>query len=403
MSVKRVLLVVVVVTLFTAASCGGSGNDTSSTAGSTTTAATGGPTTTSAPTVTVSSQVMPYTSSVYADQAHWLCWPDRAGDPCQRDLGATTVAADGSTKPDPFQPATDPKVDCFYVYPTISSDPEVNSDLVPGVAENLVAEAQAARFRSQCRLYAPVYRQVTLAGLFGKTSTDAAREIAYGDVADAWHQYLANDNHGRGVILIGHSQGSGVLTRLISEQIDPSPSERALLVSALLIGSPVVVPDGKDVGGDFTHVPLCRKEGQTGCAINYSTFAADSPPADTSFFAKDRSGKGRAGCTNPAALAGGSGELDSYVGAGGKLVDASIKASITTQYLHYAGWASASCVRTGPFDYLAVTLPTASGDPRPHHIDPLPTADWGLHLVDMDLFMGNLLADVHAQIAAYHH
>ena len=400
MASKRCVVLVVAGTLF-AAACGGSGSDSSTRPA--TTAATGGSTSTVAvgSTDTVASQVTPYSSSVYADSAHWLCLPDRSDDPCHHDLDATTVAADGSGTPDPFTPATDPTVDCFYVYPTISSDPEVNSDLVPGVAENLVAEVQAARFRSVCRLYAPVYRQVTLAGLFGKSSSDAAREIAYGDVADAWHQYLANDNKGRGVVLIGHSQGAGVLTRLIKEQIDPSPSERKLLVSALLIGSPVVVPDGKDVGGDFVHVPLCRTAGQVGCALNYSTFAADAPPPATSFFAKPRSGAGRAGCTNPAALAGGVGQLDSYVGKAGKLVDASLKGSVTTPYLHYTGWASAACVRSGPFDYLAVTLPTDPADVRPHHIDAVPTADWGLHLVDMDLFMGNLLSVVKAQVAAF--
>ena len=40
--------------------------------------------------------------------------------------------------------------------------------------------------------------------------------IGYDDVVDAWNYYLAHENHGRGVVLVGHSQGSGVLTGLIA-------------------------------------------------------------------------------------------------------------------------------------------------------------------------------------------
>ena len=42
--------------------------------------------------------------------------------------------------------------------------------------------------------------------------------LAYNDVLDAWNYYLKNDNGGRGVVLVGHSQGSGVLTQLITQR-----------------------------------------------------------------------------------------------------------------------------------------------------------------------------------------
>ena len=53
----------------------------------------------------------------------------------------------------------------------------------------------------------------------GGATADAAA-IAYGDVRDAWRDYLAHDNHGRGVVLIGHSQGAGMLTQLVKREID---------------------------------------------------------------------------------------------------------------------------------------------------------------------------------------
>ena len=84
---------------------------------------------------------------------------------------------------------------------------------------------------------------------------------------------------GRGVILIGHSQGAGVLTQLIKNEIDPNPVLRDRLVSAMLLGTSLQVPVGQDVGGDFENVPLCRKHHQTGCAISYGSFRSDGSAA----------------------------------------------------------------------------------------------------------------------------
>ena len=86
----------------------------------------------------------------------------------------------------------------------------------------------------------------------------AALDLAYGDVLSAWQDYMAHYNNGRGVVLIGHSQGTMMLIRLVTSEIDPNPSVRARLVSALLIGGNVKVAVGQDVGGDFQNVPACR-------------------------------------------------------------------------------------------------------------------------------------------------
>ena len=92
------------------------------------------------------------------------------------------------------------------------------------------------------------------------------RALAYDDVLDAWNYYLQHDNNGRGVVLIGHSQGSGVLTQLIRNEIDGKPVQ-SRLISALLLGTSLAVPKGKDVGGAFQHVPLCHSATDTGCVI----------------------------------------------------------------------------------------------------------------------------------------
>ena len=85
----------------------------------------------------------------------------------------------------------------------------------------------------------------------------ADRTLGYNDVLDAWNHYLKHDNNGRGVVLIGHSQGSGVLSQLIRNEIDGKPIQ-SRIISALLLGTNVAVPKGKDVGGAFKQLPLCR-------------------------------------------------------------------------------------------------------------------------------------------------
>src|SRR5262249_975974 len=178
-----------------------------------------------------------YRSPLYADPANWLCRPDK-DDVCDHDLDATIVKANGHTSIERWRPARHPKFDCFYVYPTISTDPGHNSDRVPGADQELsVVRQQAARLGSVCRVFAPVYRQITLTSLLAGTTTPSDAAMAYADVLDAWKHYVANDSDGRGVLLIGHSQGASLLTALIKNEIDPNPDLRGRLVSAMLLGT----------------------------------------------------------------------------------------------------------------------------------------------------------------------
>ncbi len=169
------------------------------------------------------------------------------------------VPAHGATTIQDARAGASSAFDCFYVYPTVSTESSDNADLRVQAAEVGTAIAQAARFSQVCRVWAPMYRQVTLAGLVRELSAGAdlqADTVAYDSLLSAWQDYLAHDNHGRPVIFIGHSQGAAMLIRLLASQVDPDPALRARTVVAILAGGNVTVPIGKTVGATFRHLPL---------------------------------------------------------------------------------------------------------------------------------------------------
>ena len=342
----------------------------------------------------------------YRQDASWLCRPGRS-DACTANQDATVINADGSRSVETFAADRHPKFDCFYVYPTVSLDPTPNSDMTVGPDERAVAAFQAARFTKHCRVFAPMYRQVTLSALQallqGKTVT-ADRAMAYADVKAAWDDYLKRDNHKRGVVLIGHSQGSGIIKALLAQAIEGTPAQK-LLISAMIPGTNVAVPAGRVVGGDLKSTPLCQSADQTGCVVAYVTFRADAPPPANSRFGTVPQPGMVAACVNPAALAGGAAVTDAYLGARGAGL-ASLPmgawtrdaAPVTTPFVKVPGLISAACSDTGAFHYLGVTINADPADPRTDTIvgdvvvGGVTLKDWGLHLIDMPVEMGNLVA-----------
>src|ERR1700683_5152901 len=158
----------------------------------------------------------------------WLCRPGVSDNPCTGNLTTTVVRANGTTYVQHARAAKNPPIDCFYVYPTVSTQPTANANLHIDPQERAVAIAQASRFSQVCRVYAPMYPQLTLSAI-SKGIRPQSAAIAYLGVLSAWNDYLAHYNKGRGVVLIGHSQGASLLIALIKREIDPNPSDRHLL------------------------------------------------------------------------------------------------------------------------------------------------------------------------------
>jgi len=336
----------------------------------------------------------------------WLCKPGVSPDPCVGSLQTTVIDSAGQSHVENPRNAKKPKIDCFYVYPTVSDDKTENSDLSIDPEEKAIALYQASRFSQRCRVFAPMYRQLTLQGL-GSTPPASALLTAYGDVRAAWKEYMRRYNKGRGVVLIGHSQGSGMLEELVHQKIDPYPAARRRLVSAILLGGNVTVQQGRGIGGIFKHIPGCHTPRRTACVIAFSTFN-DTPPDDAIFgkgpgvlsqaFNQPEPPNLQVLCTNPAALRGGSAPLDTLsptspfpgtIGAGIKVLYNGAPPTAPTPWVTPADHFTGACVQSNGANVLLIS---PVGGAR--QLLPTPDKRWGLHLADVNIALGNLVDDV---------
>jgi hypothetical protein len=344
----------------------------------------------------------------YSKASSWLCLPGRS-DTCAKPLPTTALNpnAYGSNGLSPV--ATNPAVDCFYVYPTVSGDRGMNSDLTPDASETSAVQSQFARFAGVCRTFAPLYRQLTVSAIAASalgTDLTAPGAIAYRDVAAAWRRYLAVHNKGRPFVLIGHSQGSAMLQELIRREIEGKPAARQML-RAIIPGFNVLVPQGRRVGGTFKSTPLCASPSETGCVMSWVSYRENNvPPAGAMFGMASQPGM-TVGCTNPARPGSTRWEsLDSFWNTrlalpvpGGPIVW-STQGAPPTQFLRTEGLVSARCVNNGPRGYLSVRT---NADPRDKRTDRIGgevgflgmfIPGWGMHLSDVAIAQGDLVRTV---------
>ena len=189
---------------------------------------------------------------------------------------------------------------------------------------------------------------------------------------------------------------------------------RRHLVSAIILGGNVTVPVGGTVGGSFQHIPACTTSTQTGCVIAYSSFDEQPPP--NSLFGRPGSGvsqlsgnTSKAGlqvlCVNPADPPGGAAPLTPYFptrsavkGLGG--LSGVAPPALPTPWVTEPDLYSGQCLSRGGATWLQVSAPIHQGDPRTIVGQTLgPT--WGLHLVDVNIALGNLVSLAGREVAAY--
>jgi hypothetical protein len=347
----------------------------------------------------------------YSKPASWLCLPGQT-DICSIPLKTTALNPNGYGSTGQSVVAKDAGIDCFVVYPTVSRDGGMNSDLKPGDGEEkAVITSQFARFSGACRMFAPVYRQMTVAAVAAASAgADVGKPamLAYSDVRSAWKEYLARHNNGRPYVLLGHSQGALMLQQLIANEIEGKP-EAARMKLAIIPGFNLLVPQGKLVGGTFKQTPVCSKPGQTGCVMSWVSFREKNvPPTGAIFGVADKPGMTVA-CTNPA-RPGASGwvNLDSYWNTRSSLpvpggpITWSSEGAPPTPFVRTEGLVSAQCVHDGPRGYLSIRTNADPNDKRTDRVGGevgvlgMFIPGWGMHLADMSAPMGDLIRQVEA-------
>ena len=354
-------------------------------------------------------EVRPFPRVDYDDLDTWLCHPDKETDECDTDLTTTVIQADGTTTIEAFTQATEPSFDCFYIYPTVSFDITPNSDLNIGIEERNVVHNQFARFGSLCRTFAPVYRQRTLADLNTLLTTGqspADLDMRYADVIDAWNHYLANHNEGRGVLLIGHSQGADMIFELLRKDLAPGAPARDLIIAYYAIGfTQWLDPET----GAFEGLPPCASTETTGCLVNFESYRATIPPPSDAWFGVNQ-GNNPAICTDPTLLSGSDGELLAYMPRKSMFQPQPFDfgVPVETPFVRMPALISGACTSNETHTWLKVTTSDATDGPRVDDIvgdyirpDGSLLEAWGLHLVDMNISMGNLLIMAERQAAAW--
>jgi hypothetical protein len=349
----------------------------------------------------------------------WLCQPGQAPDPCAGNLAVSAVTASGTVRPAAQPSAAASKFACFFVNPTTSVTQTAtgNTSLAVTQLETYIAAEEAAPFSQVCDVWSPLYRSQTLPTVLKGLAGDeqlmrSTFTVAYDSVLPAWQWFLAHTGT-KPIILAGDSQGAAILIHLISARLDQQPAVLHRLLVAILVGGNLQVPAGKVIGATFTNVPLCTAVTQTGCAIAFSSYSSQ-PPADSVF---GRPGQGtslqsqqtaKAGqqvaCVNPAALGGGTGDLDPYLLTA---TQPGLKQPVPTPWVTYPALYSATCEHGGGATWLQITSLAGTSHTRPVvNQDIVPGAPdtgpaWGYHGYEYNLTLGSLLHDVAGEEAAW--
>ena len=168
----------------------------------------------------------------------------------------------------------DTAADVFFIHPTTFTknlmtaawNADVNDEELNDYTDNRTILNQGSIFNGSCRVFAPRYRQAHLKSFFMKNNSqhDEALQLAYEDVKAAFEYYLANCNHGRPIVIAGHSQGAFHAIHLLKDFFDGKPLQKQL-VCAYVVGWAIK----KD---EFQSLPFGTNATQTGCVVGWRSF-----------------------------------------------------------------------------------------------------------------------------------
>lgn len=163
-------------------------------------------------------------------------------------------------------------IDVFYCYPTLIASPDDKRWNVPiedSIQRNrVISEAiqfQASAFSFAGNMYIPYYRQAHLRSYYElEHGGRDALLLAYSDVKAAFQYYLDHYNHGKGIILAGHSQGSTHLSFILKDFFDGTPLQKQLIAA--------YIPGIGIDSSNYQHIKLMDAPDAIGGFVTWNTF-----------------------------------------------------------------------------------------------------------------------------------
>ncbi len=193
----------------------------------------------------------------YASRASWALLPAQPERPSQAD----------------------PAADVFFIHPTTyNGGEEWNGPIdYPRAARELgevMLPNYAGPFQKVGRVFAPRYRQASLYAMVSqRDDAREARNFAYGDVRQAFHQFLDRFSRGRPFVIVGVEQGGSLAARLIRDDIASDPALSRRLAAAYLIQTLVPAADY----GPGAPIPACDRRQQARCVVAFMPAPAGQP------------------------------------------------------------------------------------------------------------------------------
>lgn len=208
----------------------------------------------------------PVAQGRYGENALWLARPGLSGDPVHWN-------PPGLSAPAPVRAAV------FFVHPTTYLEREVwNAPIEePHSADlaNRIVRIYASPFAGAQQVWAPRYRQAAF-GVFlneGK-EPQAALDLAYGDLLQAFDTFIAAAPKDLPIVLAGHSQGAYHLRRLMAARLAGTPLARRV-AAVYVIGWPVALDHDLPAMG----LPACTAPDQPGCVMSWLSYAEPGDPS----------------------------------------------------------------------------------------------------------------------------
>ncbi len=188
---------------------------------------------------------MPPPPPAYEARGAWAIWPDK------QESG---------------------EADVFYIHSTtFTSKRHWNGPIGDSTADarlrRVAAPNEAGPFMNIGSVYGPRYRQATLFATFThKFDGLAARELAYGDIVNAFEIFLRERTPNRPIVLVGYGQGGLYVVGLLQNYFADDAALRSQLAAAYVINHPIAL-DLFD--NELNVTPPCRTADSVGCVVNY--------------------------------------------------------------------------------------------------------------------------------------